>query len=750
MRFRGPDNNNAEESATVGARCKFRLKLVSAVALIGVGSGAWSAAWAAEDFCKPDVISRPAPIEPGPDGPAIELEGDQVESIGEDTVTLRGNATMKRGAQAMEGDVLTYHRDSGEIEGEGDLTFYSAEGDRIEADYLRMDMQTRIGEADNVRYRIARRGDKHEDPTRTYVRARGTAGKAYMEGHDVTRLQKGTYTTCNEGDDSVVLYADEIILDQGTGRGVAKNLKVEFKNVPIFYFPRLSFPISDERKTGFLFPSVGAQEGSGFVLATPFYWNLAPNYDFTVYPRLYTKRGVQVGGEFRYLTESSRGSLYGEYLPSDSEFGDDRSAVHFRHEQGFTERIYGGIDAQHVSDEQYLDDFSNNIEISSATYLPQEARLNYNGRIWDLEARAYAYQIIDPRIPPAGEPYDRLPQITADGEYEFSPYDIELEFEGEAVNFVQSELEDGWRFDGTPSIKKEFETIWGYFEPKVSLRHTSYFLDREAGMEDNLNRTLPVVSVDSGIFLERRTSWLDKPFIQTLEPRLFYVYVPEKNQEEFPNFDTGAINLNNFNNIYREYRFFGADRVGDTNQITAGLTSRMLDAETGNEWMSGSVGMIFFLEDREVNLNPDVVQDDSTSDFLAEFQARLTDRWRTYAYAQWDTQENEIREGKFDLEYRQEERRYVDLSYRFSRDRLEQIRVNSVWRVLPRWHLLFEDRYSLREKENLETSVGVEYDGCCYRVRGFFQRRAEFNDTYRNAIIFELELTGLANIRAGY
>ena len=183
--------------------------------------------------------------------------------------------------------------------------------------------------------------------------------------------------------------------------------------------------------------------------------------------------------------------------------------------------------------------------------------------------------------------------------------------------------------------------------------------------------------------------------------------------------------------------------------MTAGLTSRMLDARSGNEWMRGSIGMIFFLEDREVNLNPNQVLTESNSDFLAEFDARLTSRWDTYAYVQWDTEENEVREGKFDLAYRQEERRYVELSYRFSRGDTEQVRLESVWRILPRWHLLFEDRYSLRDEENLETSVGLEYDGCCWRVRGFFQRRAESDETYRNAIIFELELTGLANIRAG-
>lgn len=747
MRFCGPDNNNAEESGTIKAQSIFKLKLASVIVLLNVGG----VAWAAEEVCRPDVISRPAPVEPGPDGPAIELEGDQVESVGDDTVTLRGDATMKRGAQAMEGEELTYYRRTGEIEGEGDLTFYSAEGDRIEADYLRMHMETRIGEADNVKYRIAHRERRNREPTRTNVRARGTAGKAYMEGHDVTRMEDVSYTTCNEGDDSVVLYADEITLDQGTGRGLAKNLKVAFKGVPVFYFPRLSFPISDERKTGFLFPSFGAEEGSGFVLATPFYWNLAPNYDFTLYPRLFTQRGFQAGGEFRYLTSNARGSVYGEYMPSDSEFNDeDRSALHVKHEQDFTQRLTGDVDAQHVSDEQYLDDFSNDIEISSATFLPQQARLRYGGSIWDLQARAYAYQTVDPNIPSISEPHSRLPQLLADAEHEFSPYDIELGFQGEAVNFVQDELEEGWRMDATPSIQKEFENVWGYVEPKLSVRHTSYFLDRnEEDLDDNLNRTLPVVSLDSGIFLERRTSWLDRPFIQTLEPRLFYVYIPKKNQDEFPNFDTGASNLNNFSNIYREHRFFGADRVGDTNQVTTGLTSRMLDSETGNEWMSASVGMIFFLEDREVNLDPDQVLDDPTSDFLAEFNARLTDEWQTYGFAQWDTEDSEVSEGKFDLRYRQEERRYVDLSYRFSRDRTEQVRVDSVWRVLPRWHLLFENRFSLRDSENLQTSAGLEYDGCCWRVRGFFQRRAESNDTFRNAIVFEVELTGLASIRVG-
>lgn len=721
------------------------LKLASAFILL-TASGV---AWGAETICAPDVISRPAPIEPGPEGPAIELEGDEVESSGQDSVTLRGNATMQRGAQAMSGDELTYYRQSGEIEGQGDLTLHSEQGDRIRASHLRMQVETRIGEAEDVDYRIARREDPHQDPEKTYVRARGTADKAYMEGHDVTRMEDVMYTTCNEGDDSVILTADEITLDQGTGRGVAKNIRVDFMNVPIFYFPYLSFPISDERKSGFLFPSFGAQESSGFVLSTPYYWNIAPNYDLTIYPRVYASRGFQLGGEFRYLGENSESSLYGEFMPSDSEFGDDRYAFHVQHEQDFTNRISGEVDVQDISDNEYLDDFSNDIEISSSTYLPQEAQLDYSGEAWDLETEVSAFQTIDDRVPPASEPFDRLPRFTAETDYDFDPYGIEFEFESEAVQFDHSELDDGWRLDATPSVKKEFENIWGYVEPELSMRHTSYFLDREPGLNETPDRTLPTFSVDSGIFLERRTSWLGEEAIHTLEPRLFYLYTPKDNQDDIPDFDTGAINLNNFNNMFRRSRFFGADRVGDNNQVTASLTSRMLESESGNEFMRGSIGMIFFLEDREVNLRPDEVLDDTTSDLVAEVETELTDDWETSAFLQWDTGEEEVREGELDLTYEPAGRRFVELSYDFSRDRTDQIRIESAWRVLPRWTVLFRDRYSFRDEQNLDAEIGLEYDGCCYAIRGFVQQRRQSDDTNRNAIIFELELSGLASIRAG-
>lgn len=706
---------------------------------------------AAQQACKPDVISRPKPAQPGPEGIPIELEGDQVESVKEEVVRLRGNATMKHGAEAMSGDELTYFRNTDEVEAKGDVTMYSRDGDRVKTEHLKIQVGTHIGEASEVEYRLAHREQPNKDPEKANIRARGSAEKVYFEGHDVTRLEDVVYTTCNEGKDDVMVYASELTIDQGSGVGTAKNIKVRFKKVPIFYFPWLSFPISDERKTGFLFPSFGSTKNSGFHFSLPYYWNIAPNMDATLTPRFYEKRGVQVGAEYRYLTQDSNGYVYGEVLPSDREYDDDRAAFTYKHDQRFGQRWRGDVDVQWVSDEQYFDDFSNDIQISSSVFLPQSAQLRYNGSIWDVQGRVYAYQSVDDTIPTINEPHSRLPQVTVRGRFPRGPYRMKFDFDSELVNFAHDERLEGWRLDATPSVTLPLETVWGYVKPKMSVRHTSYSLDNtDPTANDSPTRTLPVFSVDSGVYFERRTSWLGTPFIQTLEPRLFYVYIPKKNQDDLPNFDTGPINLNNFGSIFREYRFFGRDRVGDTNQVTLGLTSRMLEANTGREWMRASIGQIFFLQDREINLNPDEVLTENESDFLAELDAEITPEWSVYGYMQWDRQENNVREGKADLYFRGGPRKFVSVGYRYSRDSLEQAIVHAEWPLTPRWHAMLDNRYSFRDSENLETTVGLEYDACCWKVRAFGQRRALSNEQFRNAFIVELELTGLARVRSGF
>ncbi len=745
MRFFGPDNKHFPFSQFVRALYTWLAYTV------GIGSMLFATATYA-DVCAPDTISRPAPAEvPEGEPIPIEMEGDEVVSVKDDTVTMRGNAQLIRGKEAVFGDLLSYSRKSDELKAEGNVVLYSRDGDRISADRVEMEVETHIGEAENVDYRIAHRNRPHTDPEKVNIRARGQAGMVFLEGHDVTRLKDVTYSTCAEGNDDVIVKAKELTLDQATGRGLAKNVSVRFKKLPIFYAPVLSFPISDERKTGFLFPSFGFEEKSGFVLQTPYYLNLAPNYDATLYPRLYANRGAQLGGQFRYLTRSSDGFVYGEYMPSDKEFDDkDRGAFTFEHSQSFSERWDGDIDLNWVSDDEYFDDFSNDIQISSATTLPQAANLRYSGDIWRIGASVLAYQTIDQDIPTSSEPYDRLPRITATAIWPQSRYGVRMGFDSELHNFRHDELLEGWRLDVTPSVQKRFERIWGFTEPRLSFRAIGYNLNNvDPGESSDPSVGLPIFSWDSGIFFERSTSWQKQPFINTLEPRIFYVYIPEQNQDDLPVFDTGNINLNNFGNIFRESRFFGRDRIGDTNQVTVGLTSRMIEAESGKEWMQFSLGQIFFFEDREVQLPGVAPQTEKESDFLAELRADLTDRWGVYGYLQYDYEDKNVSEGKADLRYKTPSS-VLDLEYRFSRGQEEQVRAHALFPFAPRWTLIFDDRYSIRDRENLEISLGIEYNGCCWRTTLYGQRRRRSDSTFRDAVILEFELTGLATIRSGF
>ncbi len=731
--------------------------ITGGMVVLGVSLAVVSApAAAANEFCPPDQITvpkaGPKPEKPGDPIP-VELEGDEVESVKEDTVTMRGNASLKRGRQAMTGDEITYYRQTDEVEGKGNVVLYSANGDRLETSYLRFQVETFIGETEAVEYRLAKRDRVAEDPEQVYVNARGTAEKLFLEGHEFLRMENMRYTTCVEGQDDVYLTAREMTLDQATGQGVGKNVTVRFKDVPIFYFPQVSFPIDDRRKSGFLFPRFGSQEGSGFVLETPYYWNIADNYDATIYPRFYASRGVKLGTEFRYLTENAWGFVYGEYMPSDDEFedGGDRGAFTYRHDHELSRRWDANVNLEWVSDDSYFDDFSNDIQVSSAIYLPQVAELNYTGDYWDFEAVAFAYQTVDDTIPDFAEPYDRLPSFRVYSKLPRGPFGLRYGVESELVNFDHDRLVNGWRWDITPEIRLPLEEVWGFVTPELEIRHTSYSLDdAPEGQESSPSRTVPIFSVDSGIYFERETSWRGGPFLQTLEPRLFYVYVPKENQDDLPVFDTGFVNLNNFGNIFSKNRFFGRDRVGDTSQVTLALTSRYIDLDSGREWIRGSIGQVYFFEDREVNLSPGQVFTDDTSDFLAEVVAEFTERWSTYGYLQYDDDGSEVREAKLDLRYRAAPRKYLEAGYRFSRDLLEQVSLQAEWPLgSPRWHVSLEEHYSVRDDENLETRIGLEYDACCWKVRSFFQRRKDITSEFRNAFILELELTGLARIRSG-
>ena len=736
------------------------------------------------DACVPDTIAHPGRSLLSQGDVAsmpIELEADQIDAPNADIVILTGNAELKQGPQSLFADRLEYDKQTDSVTASGNVIVHTPNGDRFETTELGIEMATQIGETGPAQYRVAERkrslrdaGDfyltdsgKVDEPysdrfefersrppigeDEVYVGGRGAAEKIFMEGEGFLRLENADFSRCREGKDDVVVRARNLVLDNEAGIGIARHATIRFKNLPIFYTPYMSFPISSERKTGFLAPGIGHQNDSGTILNVPYYWNIAPNVDATITPRLYSDRGVQLGGEFRYLGDNSEGILRGQYLPGDDAFADeDRYAVGYDHDHRFTPRWQGVVELQEVSDDLYFDNFSNDLNVSSSTHLPQRAEARYSGAVWKFAGSVVGYQTIDATIPDASRPYDRLPRFTLDARSPRSSGLFRYELDSEFVNFDRDDRIRGWRLGARPSVSLPIERVYGILEPKLGVQYIGYSLeDQPAGDPDDPSVTAPIFTLNGEIFFERDSNWAGRPHVHTLEPRAFYVYSPEENQDDLPDFDTSEINFNNFSNIFREDRFFGGDRIGDTNQITLGLTSRLFEVDSGVERLKASLGQIFFFDDREVNLDPTVVDTEDKSDFLADLQAQLTDHFELNGFVQWDQETSETEVVRADLGYRPSPSRRLGVAYRFDRDSTEQVDLYADWPLSPRWQFRFVERYSLETSENLETIIGLGFDGCCWKLNVSAQRRVDRTTGFRDALFVVLELNGLGRIRAG-
>ena len=755
--------------------------------------------FAGADICLPGTIDIPDALKGAPTGDQSELpiniEGDEIQTEGGDKIKLIGNAQVVQGNRGVYANEINFNKETYQAEAAGNVIYYTSAGDEIISDSFELEVDTFIGTAHNATMRFADSApyfvqrehyafvedysilapfrnkvetveptDPLDDPllddplfdSPTYVRARGAARTIDIEGVDYQILHDATLTTCQEGNNDVLLVAKQIDLDHATGIGHAKSMKVKFKNVPIFYFPAVSFPINDERKTGFLFPGIGYQEDSGTILEIPYYINIGPQHDATVTPRILSQRGVQLYGEYRYLTQDSRGEVRAEFLPSDDVFGDDRHAFSFNHRQDFNQDWRGVVDLQDVSDTEYLRDFSSDVDVGASTFIPQTASVRYFGENWRFNARVSAYERVNDLVSVAGQPFERLPQLDLD----LVPQQLGLFEYGLESQFTNYQHDDQTRVDGTrarikPFVSLPLEEIYGFVTPKVSVQSISYSLDNNPSGDDSPSVTVPISSIDSGLFFERLIKRPDSIYVQTLEPRLFYVNIPERlEQEDFPDFDTGGGSTSSFSHFFRENRFFGGDRVGDTNQLSVGLTSRIIDDDTGEERLKLSLGQVFFFDDREVGLSPDSEPDtENRSDFLAELTAGITEDWDLRVFSRWGSEENNLEDLRISAIYDHSNRRNASISYSRREDEnevvtSEQINFRFDAPVSSYWQLNGRMDYSLEESEIRTAEIGITYDGCCWAAGIQAQRyidRGEFTNRY--IVTFELDDLGKLSSR---
>ena len=747
--------------------------------------------FADQAVCMPGLINVPEALRTAPSGNAedlpTEIEADEFETAGE-LVNLIGNAQVVQGNRGVYADRIEYDQESYKAAASGNVKFYTSNGDEITADSMNLEVDTFIGEAKQVGIKIVDTNPSfshrnHQNYTedysvfapfrnrvtvteeeeseeveakdkKYYQRARATGESMEFEGNDYEVLHDAVMTTCPDGNNDVQLAAKRLELDHATGIGTAKSMTVRLKNVPIMYFPTISFPINDERKTGFLFPSIGDDDESGTILSIPYYINIQNNVDATVTPRILTERGIQVYSELRYLTENSDGSVRFEVLPSDRVFNDeDRYAFSFDHNQEFGNNWRASIDLEDVSDAEYLRDFTNSVDIVASSFVPQRASLTHSNDLISFQANVQKYEVVNSALPQSSLPFDILPRLNLS----LVQQELGLLKFGVKGEFVQFDHEDSARFTGSrtsvvPHISLPIEEVFGYIEPKISLHNISYSLDTPAGNASptSPSAAIPVYSIDGSLVFERPLQ--SGAYYQTLEPRLFYVNIPtEADQNDFPIFDTGESVPSSFGHFFRENRFFGGDRVGDTEQLTLGLTTRILDDADGSEKLKLSIGEVIFLKDREIRLTPDQPPlTETESDFIAELTASINADWNASGFMSIDNATNDLEVLRLSTNYYHSPRRNASFAYTEVNNGLEQLSIDFDVPLSPHWQLGANASYSLQDDELRSSAINLSYDGCCWAVRIGTQRFLDGRGEFNNRFLITLELDDLGRIGSSF
>lgn len=692
-----------------------------------------------------------------PEQSEVDVKAENVQLLQTGTSVFSGEVDISRAGQQLSSERATYNRNSGDVRASGEVRLRDSEV-IIDAKQAEWSLNKDEGRMLDAEYRIRQ------------MHARGEATHVLRKGKATTDLKDATYTTCPEGSNVWQLKANKVHLDHETAVGEATNVVLRMGGWPVFYTPYINFPLNDERKSGFLAPTIGVSSETGFDLAIPYYLNIAPEMDATITPRYMSDRGLMLSGQYRYLTEYSEGEIEASFLGSDNlrKDGDEINPYYNEDRKLFTwqdQSRYGNgwsskIDYGYVSDDDYFSDFGSGLSLSSTTHLNRLAQAAYNGDVWDFTARVQGYQTLRD----VAEQYKRLPQLLLRGYLPDQALGLSYEFDAEYVEFDHKDKVEGQRIDLEPAISLPVGTSAFYATPRVALKHTRYDLknDETNSFDNSATRTLPITSFDTGVFFDREMNLWGDNYIQTLEPRAFYLYIPHREQSDIPDFDT---RLSTFNMIrlFSYDRFIGRDRIGDANQLSLALTTRIINEKTGKENLRFTLGQIQYFSDREVFLPGGSIEEDRESDMIAEAVAYINDEWSVSGEIQWDPDVNESNLSSIGLRYRVENGAIFNISHRYRREDastnrqegLEHLDVSAHIPINEQWSVFGRYYRSINTGRTLEGLFGVEYDSCCWATRLAVRNYVNEGDIFTNtnaesqdrnlSIYLQIELKGLGS-----
>lgn len=666
---------------------------------------------------------------PNPVKDAIYLEADTGNIQPQSTSSLNGNVIIQQNTTVFTANSAQINRQTNDVTAQGNVVL-SDTNFSLESPLIKYNLKDKTGTIDDAKYAIGTEG------------AHGKSTQIKQLDKNKLQMDNATFTSCPINKESWHLASGQINLNRDTQIGTAKNVTFKVGSVPIFYFPWLSFPINNQRLSGFLSPSVKLQTNAG--ISIPYYFNIAPNYDATVELTTIESRGLQINSEFRYLSKRHEGQIAYNFLSDDNSYNNEKRD-HFKitHKTQLNKKTEININAEGVSDEDYFDDFSTSLETSTRSALERRIEIIQSNSPWTASAALEDYQILDVD----DDQYSKLPELKLNYSPKTGPKDLKLDVSSELIYFDKDDDVTGTRADIKAKISKKWGNDAWFFKPSLSLEHTMYSLDDAIG-ESSINRTLPTLTLDGGLFFDRDIKTNSgNSFTQTLEPRLFYTHTPYKDQSDIPIFDTARTNFSESNQLFLENRFTGKDRIADTNQLTFAVSSRIQDRNNGKELFKATIGQVINFSDRKVTLPEGTILTGKRSDLLLELTGRINDNFRLASTVNLKSDDKSISNYDLRLNYQDDKKRIANLSFRKIDMELEQVSFSTSLPINDKWSMVASSDHDTKNDRNLESLLGLEYQDCCWKTRMVVKRYlTSDNETYETPVFIEFELKGLGNI----
>ncbi|MCL2344263.1 MAG: LPS assembly protein LptD [Desulfobulbus sp.] len=727
------------------------------------------------------------------DGDALPLFliADHLHDEADQATVAEGNVELRKAGSLLFADRVVYRALDDEAEASGNVRLMQ-DGAVVKTPWLRLRLTEQIGHTQEVEYNFVHQvksefyrkdativtvatndssssgapmmlnvpntyGLPTVAPERRPSEASGTAERLDFEGKNQFRFTRATYSTCKPGQDDWRLQAETLHLDYDRDVGDMRHASLWFQEVPIFYFPAGSFSLNGQRESGFLHPTLSMSTKNGLDVSIPYYWNIAPNYDATLESRYMAKRGLQLGAEARYRDFNYSGITQVEYMPRDEQLGDKRYAYQVQHQQNLGRGFSTLVNWQGVSDDLYWQDLSSLLLRTAQTQLPRQAVVGYAPTSWlSTSVEVLRYQTLqpDPKTP-ITRPYFLEPRINFNINKP-NLFDTDVMMTGQYSRFTNVDtvnFPNGERLVMYPQISLPIIHPAFQITPKFGVHMARYQMDQAlADGQTSVTRTIPTFTLDSTVMFERETQWLDRAYIQTLEPRLYYVYIPYRDQSKLPLFDTGLADFD-FAQIFSENRYIGFDRINDANQLTAALTTRLLDSTTGAERFKATVGQRYYFTTQRVSIPGETTRQDNFSNLVAAVTGVVLPK--TYVDAAWEYNYSAGANDRFSIgaRYQPDFGKVLSASYRFVRDPLnerkplvEQIDIGGQWPIAPRWYAVGRYNYSTRDSQLLEAIGGIEYNAGCWSLRVVAQRLAALSSSPNTSFFVQLELNDFASI----